>query len=51
MIVDDWREIGPESLKLWHDEHAPSFRRAAVTERLTNAYWIARARTMLAAKL
>jgi hypothetical protein len=51
VIVDDWREITAENLQRWHADHATSFRRPQVLERLTNAYWINRARTMLAAKL
>jgi hypothetical protein len=51
VIVEDWREISPENLKRWHAEHAPAFRRPEVLERLTNRYWIERARRMLAKKL
>ena len=51
VIVEDWREISPENLKRWHAEHAPAFRRPEVLERLTNRYWIERARRMLAEKL
>ena len=51
VIVDDWREITAQNLQRWHGEHAAQFRRPEVVERLTNAYWIKRARTMLAAKL
>ena len=48
VIIDDWREINVENLKRWHGQHAESFRRPEVTERLTNAYWIKRMRSMLA---
>ena len=51
VIVEDWREISAQNLKKWHLEHAGAFRRPAVTERLTNRYWIDRARRMLAEKL
>ena len=51
VIVDDWREITEESLRKWHIEHAAAFRRPEVTERLTNRYWIDRARRLLAEKL
>jgi hypothetical protein len=47
VIVDDWREITAENLKKWHSDHASAFRRADVTERLTNRYWVERARRML----
>jgi hypothetical protein len=48
VIVDDWREISPRNLQRWHAEHASAFRQPAVNERLTNRYWIERARRMLA---
>lgn len=51
VIVDDWREISADNLKRWHAEHAPAFRRPEVTERLTNRYWIERARRMVTAQL
>lgn len=51
VIVDDWREINDANLKRWHVEHAGAFQRPAVLERLTNSYWITRARRMLAEKL
>jgi hypothetical protein len=46
VIVDDWREIGAQSLARWHAEHAAAFHRPEVLERLTNRYWIERARRM-----
>lgn len=51
VIVDDWREISAENLKKWHAEHASAFERPEVTERLTNRYWLNRARGMLREKL
>ena len=48
VIVEDWREINADSLKRWHGQHAESFHRPEVTERLTNAYWVTRMRRMLA---
>ena len=51
VIVEDWREISEQNLKKWHAQHAAAFRRPEVTERLTNHYWIERARKMLAEKL
>lgn len=47
VIVDDWREISPANLTRWHAEHAGAFDRPEVTERLTNRYWLDRARRML----
>jgi hypothetical protein len=51
VIVEDWREISEENLKKWHIQHAEACQRADVLERLTNRYWIDRARRMLAEKL
>jgi hypothetical protein len=51
VIVDDWREIDAANLARWHAQHAAAFERAEVLERLTNRYWIERARSMLAGKL
>lgn len=51
VIVDDWREITPANLKRWKAGHAAAFGRPEVTERLTNRYWIDRARALLAAEL
>ncbi len=51
VIVDDWREISPKNLQRWQTEHAAAFQRPEVTERLTNAYWIARARRLVAEQL
>ena len=51
VIVDDWREIDANNLKRWHAEHAPACGRPEVLERLTNRYWIERARRLLAEKL
>ncbi|MES1182427.1 MAG: hypothetical protein ABUL60_01360 [Myxococcales bacterium] len=51
VIVDDWREISAENLQSWRALHAPAFDRPEVLERLTNRYWLGRARRMLAAEL
>jgi hypothetical protein len=51
VIVDDWRQIDAANLKRWHAEHAAAFQRPEVLERLTNRYWIERARRMLREKL
>jgi hypothetical protein len=51
VIVEDWREIDATNLKKWHAQHASAFQRPEVLERLTNRYWIDRARRLLAAKL
>jgi hypothetical protein len=51
VIVDDWREIDDSNLKRWHAEQASAFRRPEVLERLTNHYWIERARRLLAEEL
>lgn len=51
VIVDDWREISAENLKRWHARHAEACARPEVLERLTNRYWIERARRMVAEKL
>jgi hypothetical protein len=51
VIVEDWREISEQNLRKWQAEHAGAFGRPEVTERLTNHYWIERARKLLAAKL
>jgi hypothetical protein len=51
VIVDDWREIDAANLKRWHAEHAGAFQKPEVLERLTNQYWIDRARRMLREKL
>ena len=48
VIVDDWREITPENSKRWLAEHADAFGRPEVQHRLTNDYWLTRARRLLA---
>ena len=48
VIVDDWRQITSENLKLWHAAHCAAFDQPEVQEKLTNAYWIARMRRLLA---
>ncbi len=47
VIVDDWREITPENLVRWRDAHEGAFSRPEVQERLTNDYWLSRARRLL----
>ncbi len=44
VIVDDWREITQENLAKWHAQHAAAFQQPAVQLRLTNDYWLERAR-------
>lgn len=51
VIVDDWREINQENLATWHAKHAPAFHDPEVLARLTNDYWIARARRITRAAL
>lgn len=47
VIVDDWSEIHPQALKVWHEAHAGAFERPEVLERLTNRYWIERVREVV----
>jgi hypothetical protein len=51
VIVDDWREITADNLRRWHAEHQGAFDDPLVLERLTNRYWIARMRRILAERL
>jgi hypothetical protein len=51
VIVDDWREISRDNLHRWHAEHSASFALAEVEERLTNRYWIAHMRSIVAERL
>jgi hypothetical protein len=51
VIVDDWQQITHENLKLWHAAHSSAFDQPEVQEKLTNAYWIARMRRLLAERL
>jgi len=51
VIVDDWTEISSDNLRRWHVEHGPAFRDPQVQERLTNRYWIARMRRIVAERL
>lgn len=48
VIVEDWREITPENLKRWLAHHEGAFARPEVQHRLTNDYWLTRARRLLA---
>jgi hypothetical protein len=47
VIVDDWREIEAGNLRRWHADHASAFQQPEVLERLTNRYWIERARRLV----
>jgi hypothetical protein len=47
--VNDWSEITQANLAKWHAEHAGAFQRPDVQRRLTNQYWIERARQVGAA--
>ncbi|MEI9935669.1 MAG: hypothetical protein WDO69_00460 [Pseudomonadota bacterium] len=51
VIVDDWREIRHDNLRLWHAQHQRAFQDPGVQERLTNHYWIARMRRIVAERL
>jgi len=51
VIVGDWSEISRENLRRWHAQYSPAFRDAQVQERLTNRYWIARMRRIVAERL
>jgi hypothetical protein len=50
-IVSQWSEITAESLGAWQRRYAPAFSEAEFRERLTNRYWIDRARREGAARL
>ena len=47
VIVDDWREITADALLRWHAKLAATCLEAAIQERLSNRYWIARMRRVL----
>ena len=51
VIVDDWREVSRDSLSRWHAQHQRAFEQPEVQERLTNRYWIARMRRIVAERL
>jgi hypothetical protein len=51
VIVKEWEEITAPSLSTWHAEYRDFFERPEVQERLTNVYWIARARRALAERM
>jgi hypothetical protein len=51
VIVDDWHAITADNLRRWHAEHSEAFGTPEVEERLTNAYWIARMRAIVAERL
>jgi hypothetical protein len=51
VIVEDWHEITNENLRRWHIEHRGAFAKPEVEERLTNRYWVARMRRIVAERL
>jgi hypothetical protein len=51
VIVQDWNEITSENLQHWQALHCKSFEDKDVQERLTNRYWIARVRQVLAERM
>jgi len=51
VIVDDWAEITGDNLRRWHAEHRLAFAQPEVEERLSNRYWIARMRRIVAERL
>jgi hypothetical protein len=51
VIVQDWREITADNLRRWHADHSAAFGTPGVEERLTNRYWVARMRQILAARM
>jgi hypothetical protein len=51
VIVDDWREIDQANLNRWLATHAEAFSRPDVQARLTNDYWLTRARHLTAQAL
>ncbi len=51
VIVQDWHDITQSNLERWLVQYASAFGQPQVEERLTNRYWIERARERLAAGL
>jgi hypothetical protein len=51
VIVEDWLEITGDNLRRWHAEHRTAFGTPEVEERLTNRYWIARVRQIVAERM
>ena len=51
VIVDRWEEITESNLRRWHAQHAGSFAGRETQARLSNQYWIDRARAVLAERL
>lgn len=51
VAIDDWRELTPARLQEWLALHAASWGSAEIEQRLTNRYWIERARTHVAERL
>jgi hypothetical protein len=51
VIVDRWEDITEANLWRWHAQHAGSFAAPEMQQRLTNQYWIAQVRAVLAERL
>ena len=51
VIVNDWHEITSENLRRWHAQYSAAFNTPEVEARLTNRYWIARVRQVLAERM
>lgn len=51
VIINDWNEITTDNLTAWHEQFSRAFADPAVQERLTNSYWINRARRILAERM
>ncbi|HKO53540.1 MAG TPA: hypothetical protein VJV79_37785 [Polyangiaceae bacterium] len=51
VIVDAWSEVSTENLRRWHVQHCHAFQEPRVLERLTNQYWIANMRRVVAERL
>ena len=51
VIVDEWAQITRPNLQRWHAKYAGAFATSEVRQRLTNHYWTARIRKVLAERL
>jgi len=51
VIIDDWREVTPQNLERWLATHSDAFERSEVLTRLTNQYWIDRARRVVSERM
>jgi hypothetical protein len=51
VVVDQWGEITPQNLRRWHQQHCRTFSDPECNRRLTNQYWIERARSTLQQRL